>query len=261
MAGTDELLGPAVTLIANGTGFLVSALAVGLIREREPQPGPARRLRGGDLLIGWRFILADRELRALFGNTVTVNALILATEPLLAVLLLDELGWAAWQYGLAFGLPCAGGFLGARLAPRLVSRHGRHRVLLVAGTLRALWPVGLILVLPGAAGVLLVIAVELALITCIGVFNPVLATERLDRVPADRVTRVLLAWTVTSTAAVAALTALWGLLAALIGVRSAIGAAGALLLGTPLLLPRPGAAAGTPPAAARRPAASGSDRR
>ncbi|MEU8301573.1 MFS transporter [Micromonospora sp. NPDC048909] len=238
--GAISLLGPVVTLIANAFGFLLSALAIGMIREREPRPTyqSATRARGADLLAGWRFIVADRELRPLFLNTVTVNALIMATEPLLAVLLLGDLGWAAWQYGLAFGLPCIGGFVGSRLAPRLAARYGRRRVLLVSGVLRALWPVGLFFVLPGTAGVVLVIAVELVLITCMGVFNPLFATERLRRVPAARVGRVLVAWNVTGTGAIAVLTALWGVLAAATDVRIAIGLAGVLLLATPLLLPR-----------------------
>ncbi|MEV4546010.1 MFS transporter [Micromonospora echinaurantiaca] len=246
------LLGPVVTVVANAVGFLLSALGIGMIRDSGPRPAanrPPRAAGGGaaagrprrdDLLAGWRFILADRELRRLFLNTVTVNALIMATEPLLAVLLLGDLGWAAWQYGLAFGLPCVGGFVGAQLAPRLAARHGRRRVLLVSGVLRALWPVGLVLVVPGTAGVVLVIAVELALITCMGVFNPLFATERLQRVPADRIARVLVAWRVTGTGTIALLTALWGVLAAATGARAAIGLAGAALLATPLLLPHRG---------------------
>ncbi len=90
---------------------------------------------------GWKFISADRQLLRLFWNTVAVNALIMATEPLIAVLLLGDMGWAAWQYGIAFGLPCIGGFVGARLATGLAARYGRGRVLVVSGALRAVWPV------------------------------------------------------------------------------------------------------------------------
>ncbi len=86
----------------------------------------------------------------------------MATAPLLAVLMLGDLGFAPWQYGLAFGLPCLGGILGARLARPLVTRFGRHRVLRTAGTLRACWSLGLVLVGPGAGGLLLVIVVEFA---------------------------------------------------------------------------------------------------
>ena len=50
---------------------------------------------------------------------------------------------------------------------------------------------------------------------------------------------LLAAWNVTSNLTIAALTAAWGVLAAVIGLREAVAAAGALLLLTPLLLVRP----------------------
>jgi MFS family permease len=171
-------------------------------------------------------------------NTILVNGLILATAPLLAVLMLGRLGFAPWQYGLAFGTPCVGGFVGSRLARRLVVRFGRHQVMLAAGTLRACWPLGLALIGPGIGGLLLVILVEFGLITCIGVFNPVFATYRLEQIASDRVARTLSAWSVTSNLTVAGLTALWGLLAGITSPRIAIAIAGVLLLATPLLLPR-----------------------
>jgi len=43
----------------------------------------------------------------------------MATAPLLAVLMLGRLGFAPWQYGLAFAAPCVGGLIGSRLARRL----------------------------------------------------------------------------------------------------------------------------------------------
>ncbi|MBF6356550.1 MFS transporter [Nocardia higoensis] len=232
-----SLLGPVVTVLANGAGLLLSALGIGAIREREVAPvARGTRWRAADLVQGWRFIHADPHLRPLFRNTVAVNALVMATEPLLAVLLLAELDWAAWQYGIAFGLPCVGGFVGAQLARRLRVRFGHRRVLLAAGVLRAVPPVALALVVPGAAGVVMVITVQLVLLTCMGVFVPLFATERLQRVPDDRIGRVLVSWNITSKAAIAALTALWGVLGALVGSRVAIGLAGLLLLATPLLL-------------------------
>ena len=91
---------------------------------------------------------------------------------------------------------------------------------------------------PGIAGLVLVMAVELGLIFCIGVSNPVFATYRLEQTPPDRVARVLSAWSVSSKASIAALTALGGLLATVTSPLAAIGIAGGLLLGTPLLLPR-----------------------
>jgi MFS family permease len=194
--------------------------------------------RGDDLLEGWRYILAHPALRPLFFNTVLVNGLIMATAPLLAVLMLGRLGFAPWQYGLAFGAPCAGGLIGSRMAPRLVARYGQHKVMLIAGTLRACWSLGLAFVGPGAAGITLVIVLQLGLVTCIGAFNPVFATYRLDQTDTHRVARTLSAWSVTSNATIAVLTALWGLLASITSLRTAIAIAGVLMLATPFLLPR-----------------------
>jgi hypothetical protein len=71
-----------------------------------------------------------------------------------------------------------------------------------------------------------------------GVFNPVFATHRLEQTASDRVARTLAAWSVTSNASVAVVTALWGVLATATSPRAAIAIAGLLLLTTPLLLPR-----------------------
>ena len=71
-----------------------------------------------------------------------------------------------------------------------------------------------------------------------GVFNPVSATYRLEHTEKHLVARVLAAWSVSTSLTTAALTALWGVLASLTSPRVAIGVAGALLLATPLLLPR-----------------------
>ncbi len=100
------------------------------------------------------------------------------------------------------------------------------------------WLLGLAFIRPGAAGLVLVIAVEFGLITCMGVFNPVFASYRLEQIAADRVARTLSAWSVSSSATIAALTALWGLLAGATSPRMAIAVAGVLMLATPLLLPR-----------------------
>jgi hypothetical protein len=236
-----SLFGPIITVAADAISYLLSALGIRAIGGGEPHPARSKTpsFRAADLLDGWRHILGHPALRPLFFNTVLVNGLILATAPLLAVLMLGDLGFAPWQYGLAFGAPCVGGLIGARLSPRLVARFGRDEVMFVAGALRACWPLGLAFIRPGVAGIALVIAVQLGLVACVGVFNPVFAAYRLEQTATDRVARTLAAWSVTSNAAIAALTALWGLLAGVAGARTAIALAGLLLLATPLLLPRP----------------------
>ena len=234
------LFGPVTTVVIDAVSYLFSAAAIRAIGGSEPHPArtDASRLRAGDLLEGWRTILTNPALRPLFFNTILVNGLIMATAPLIAVLMLGHLGFTPWQYGLAFGAPCVGGLIGSRLARPLVARFGQHKVMLIAGALRACWPLGLAFIQPGATGIVLVIAVQFGLVTCIGVFNPVFASYRLDQTATDRVARTLSAWSVTSNATIAALTALWGLLAGITGPRMAIAIAGVLLLATPLLLPR-----------------------
>ncbi len=233
------LLGPVTTVLADALSYLLSALGLRAIGSSEPCPARtgAPRLTASDLLAGWRHILTHPTLRPLFFNSITVNGLIMASQPLLAVLLLDHLGFAPWQYGLVFAIPCVGGLVGSRLARRLVARFGQRKVLLTAGVLRACWPVGLAFVRPGVPGIVLIIVVQLGLVTCCGVFNPVLATCRLDHTAPDRVARTLSAWSVSSSTSIAAVTAAWGLLAALTSPRTAIALAGVLLLASPLLLP------------------------
>jgi predicted MFS family arabinose efflux permease len=238
------LFGPVVTVVADALSYLLSALAITVIRGREDPPrrtGPAR-IRADELLEGWRHLLRHPGLRALYVNQLLVNGLIMATEPLLAVLLLRELGFAPWQYALAFAAPCLGGLIGSRLAPRVVARYGQHRVLRVVGTLRALWLIGLALVRPGAAGLATVITVELAIIISMSLYTPVLATYRLEHIPTDCIARTLSAWSISSSASIALLAALGGLLAEATGPRTAIAVAGLLILTSPLLLPRRGLA-------------------
>ncbi|RPE45938.1 putative MFS family arabinose efflux permease [Streptomyces sp. Ag109_O5-1] len=249
------LFGPVTTVVANAVSFLLSALGIRAVGggELRPERGTAERLRAADLLDGWRHILSSPALRPLFFNSLAGNALIMVAIPPLAVLMLGPLGFAPWQYGLAFAVPCLGGLLGSRMARPLVTRHGRRRVLHTAGTLRAVWPVGLAFVGPGLPGLLLVMAVEFGVITSSGVYNPVFATRRLECTPNDRVARTLSAWSITGKATTAALTALWGLLATLTGPRTAIALAGVLLLATPVLLLREPREVTAPPSPATVP--------
>lgn len=230
--------GPMATVLANAVSFVLSALGIGAIGggERRPESGDSQSRLAG-LVEGWRYILAHRALRLLFANSMVVSGLIMGTLPVVAVLMLGRLGFATWQYGLAFGLPCVGGLLGSRLARPLVRRYGSRRVMLVSGTLRVCWLGWLAFVPAGTAGLVLVIAAQFGVVTTSGVFNPVYATYRLEQVAPDRVARVLSAWTVSTRTGTAVLTALWGLLAAATGPRVAIGIAGVLLAASPVLLP------------------------
>ncbi|MGW2838458.1 MFS transporter [Streptomyces sp. NPDC001493] len=234
------LFGPVVTVVADAFSYLLSALCITAIRDREEAPTApgGSPSRAGALLDGWRHIMGHSGLRALYLNQVLVGGLIMATEPLLAVLLLRQLGFPPWQYALAFAAPCLGGLIGSRLARRVVARYGRHRVFRTVGTLRAVWLIGLAFVRPGVVGLVTVMAVELAIIVNMSLYTPVLATYRLEQTPQHLVARTLSAWSIGQQASIAALTALAGLLADVTSPRTALTAAGLLILTTPLLLPR-----------------------
>ncbi|MEU4624998.1 MFS transporter [Actinoplanes sp. NPDC023801] len=231
------LLGPVTTVVADAVSYLLSALGLVAIRDREEPPRAVQGgMRMGDVLDGWRHLFRHPGLRALYLNQVLVAGLIMATEPLLAVLMLGELGFPPWQYGLAFAVPCLGGLIGSRLARRVVARHGTHRILRVVGTLRAVWLIGLAFVQPGPAGLLTVIAVELAIIISMSLFNPVMATYRLENTPSGRAVRTLTAWSIGTGAGIALLSGLGGLLADVTSARTGIAVAGLLILLSPVLL-------------------------
>lgn len=234
------LFGPVTTVVVDAFSYLFSALGITAIRGREEAPRPTGKspIRAGALLAGWRYIMGDPGLRAFYLNNMLVSGLIMATEPLLAVLMLRQLGFPPWQYGLAFAAPCVGGLVGSRLARRVVARYGRHRVYRTVGTLRAIWLIGLAFVRPGVVGLVTVIAVELLIIINMSLYTPVLATYRLEHTPKHLVARTLSAWSIGQQASIAILTALGGLLADVTSPRTALTVAGVVILTTPLLLPR-----------------------
>ena len=239
------IFGPTVTVLADAVSFAASALGITAIGGEEPAParpeaadGRGLRARVSGIAAGWRYILGHPVLRFVFLNSVCTGALILATEPLIAVLMLGRFGFAAWQYSLAFAVPCVGGMLGSRLAHPLAARFGRRPVMMVSGTLGACFPLGMALMRPGVTGLVIVMVVQLCVITSMGVFSPLMATYRLELAPDDVVARVLSAWTVSKNLILAVLTALWGVLASLTSPLTAIVVAGLLLLGTPFLLRR-----------------------
>jgi hypothetical protein len=230
------LFGATASVTADAISYLLSALGIRMIGGAEPAPPPAHHRRAGfrDLPDSWRYILTHPGLRGPFFNRLLVGSLIMCTQPLLSVLMLGQLHFEPWQFGLAFAAPCVGGLIGSRLSPGLVARLGQYRVMLTFGTLTVGWPIGLAFIPAGTPGLLIVIGLQLGLVINMGILNPVVATYRLEQTAPERIARTLSAWSVSTSAMTALMTALWGLLAELVGLRAAIAAAGLLALPTPL---------------------------
>jgi MFS family permease len=232
------IFGPVTTVMADAVSYLLSALGITAIGGREAPPvSHKKRISFAALADGWRHILSDPVLRGLYLSNVLVSGLIMATEPLLAVIMLGQLKFPPWQYGLAFAVPCLGGLIGSRLARRVVVRFGQRRVIRVGGWLRCCWLIGLAFVRPGLPGLLIVMLVEFLIIVNMSLYNPVLATYRLNHTPPERSARMLSAWSISSSMSIAICTALGGVLADLTTPRIALVAAGVLILAAPLFLP------------------------
>ena len=231
-------VGPTLTVLIDAMTYLLSALGIRSIRTAEPEP-PTRKPQHwlAEVSAGWRYILARRNLRALFLNAALFGSCVIATSPLQAVLTLRELGMEPWMYGIAMGLPCLGGILGAMCTPRLTSRLGERTVLLGSGVARTLWTVLIAFTPTGPIGFLWFTAANFGLILCAGVFNPTFAAYRMRETADDHMSRVQAAWSITMKVAQPAGVLAAGALAAATSPRVAIAVAGGVLLLSSGLLP------------------------
>ncbi|MEU9449091.1 MFS transporter [Streptomyces sp. NPDC048277] len=240
------IVGTTATLAVDAVSFLLSALGVRRLRTPEPPPpvrpespagaGPSAARRGS-LTEGWRCILGHPGLRPLFFNSMLFGGPVMMTSPLMTVLMLRELHFAPWQYGLALGLPCIGGIVGSRLTVPLTRRLGAERVLLLFGVLRTPWLLLLPLVPSGLVGLAVLVAIDTGLLCVAGVFNPSFVAYRMAVTPDHVMARVVTAWSVSSKTVQPVFMLAGGLLASWTGVRAALLVAGVLCLASAVLLP------------------------
>jgi MFS family permease len=232
-------LGATATVVLDAVSFLLSA--VGVRRLRTPEPPPPVRTAAEPPLArvtaGWRYIHGHPGLRTLFVNTSVFGGGVMAVSPLATVLMLRDLGFTPWQYGMALGLPGVGGVLGSLAAPRLVARYGQRTALLLAGVGRVPWLALLPLARPGLGGLLLVIAGETLLRGFAGVFNPVFATYRMEAAGDSHLARVGTTWSIGSKVVQPLCVTVGGLLAAATGPRTAIAVFAVVTAASVLWLP------------------------
>src|SRR5688500_12775148 len=109
------------------------------------------------------------------------GGLIMAAAPLTTVLMLRDLGFTPWQYGLALGLPGIGGIAGSLLVGPVPRRLGLipREALLTSGAARTVWLAFVPLAPPGLVGLVVFIAADTLLLFCAGVFIPTFTTSRM----------------------------------------------------------------------------------
>jgi MFS family permease len=232
-------LGATVTMVLDSISFLASALTLRGLRTREPAPPTvtARHHWLKDITAGWRYIFAHRGLSALFWNSLIFGGCIMALVPLLVVLVLRDLGFAAWQYGLVSGVSSVAGIIGSMLVKPLRSRLGEHRVLLLAGVGRNLW-IGLLPLAPASGiGLIMVTASEFFLVLFAGMFSPTFATYRMNATDDAHMSRVVMAWSVSSKIVQPIFIAATGALAAVTSAKIALTVLAIILLASIALLP------------------------
>lgn len=228
--------GPLMTLILDAASFLASAV---LLRRLTPysadnvKDGSSRR----ELLAGWTFILRHRGLRPLYFNAMLFGGAIMWSSPIMAVLILKDVGATPFEYGIALGVPCLGGLLGATLSPKVVTVLGVQRTLLIFGVARTVWIAPMAFVGAGPSAVLIITSVDFCLLLCAGIFNPIFATYRMNSTPDGLMARVGTAWSVSSRTLQPLFITLGGVIAATSTSRWSLLMAGVLCLGSAVLLP------------------------
>lgn len=230
------IAGPLVTLIADAVSFLASAV---LLRRLSPFAPDSARTQKFErrLLAGWAFILSHRGLRPLYLNAMLFGGAIMWSSPIVAVLTLKDMGATPLEYGIALGVPCLGGLLGAVLSPKAVTVLGVHRTLLVFGAARTIWIIPMACVGTGPTAVLMITSVDFCLLLCAGIFNPVFAAYRMNSTPDELMARVGTAWSVGSRTIQPLFITLGGVIATTSTSRRSLLVAGVLCLGSAVLLP------------------------
>lgn len=250
--GVAEASGPAVTgyliawltaplaLGADAASFVLSAVAVSLIRFREPRPGRTRHpglVR--EIRVGLRFVRRQPVLWLLALNSAAYNFFDALLTTLFLILLARELDISSGTVGLVFALAGLGGLVGAVLAPRLTRTLGQGRTIVLATVAVAVGNLavplaqhGWLLWLAAAGNAVATLAVVVTVITQLSFRQRVCPPSVLGRVTA---TMRLIAWSTVPLGAFAG-----GLLGQTIGVRATlwIGAGGVVAAGLPIYASR-----------------------
>ncbi|MEU0486245.1 MFS transporter [Streptosporangium sp. NPDC006013] len=228
------------SLVIDALSFLFSALAIKTLRGPEPAP-PVRERHSSwraELFAGWRFAWGHPTLRPILISWVTFAGASSMAASVSAVFYLRDLHFAAWQYGLLMGVPSLGGFVGARLAPKLVTRLGAVRALWWASMLRGPWYFLIPAAMPGSFGLLMCGFGFGMVLLFAGAANSTMASYRQLQTPDHLMARVATLWSFATTVTQPLFILLGGLLATWADTRTSLFAAAGVMCTAAILLPR-----------------------
>ncbi|MGW0432752.1 MFS transporter [Micromonospora sp. NPDC003197] len=163
-----QAFGAALALLADAIGFLVSAVCLLSIRDREPRAAENRQSTSlrREIGEGLRFLVRDPYLRllAIFGSVSNLG--LIGYQAILVVFLVDEVGLSPGLVGGLVAGMSLGGLLGAVLATPIARRFGTARGLILSELVGA--PFGLLIPL-AAPGPRLLLAVAGGVVLVAGV--------------------------------------------------------------------------------------------
>ncbi len=210
--------GAGAVFVLNAVSFLGVAAVVASWRAPAPTSTLPAEHVGGAVRTGVRYVLNAPALQVVLMRVVPHAICFSALPALLVVVTRERLGVGAGAYGALYGCFGVGGAIGALLLPRLRTRIATDRLLPVAATVFAAMLLGLATLESVAALVPLMLVGGAASMTVLSSFS--IAAQSV--LPGWVRGRGLAVYLLSFQAAMAAGAALWGALAANIGVSGTL---------------------------------------
>ncbi|MFD3840085.1 MFS transporter [Streptomyces sp. NPDC058642] len=182
------MVGAPVPFVADAATFLVAAALVASLRTGAParKPRPAGSTLRREIAEGLRALAGDRALRGLCAATALCNVGVGALIATMVLLVTDWIGAGQAGFAAATTAYTVGSLAGGALNRRLVSRMGRVRAVLLAGTVQ----IGALVVM-GTVRSLAAMVAAMAVFGLMGmVWNVNTTTLMQQRSPADMLGRV-----------------------------------------------------------------------
>ena len=231
-----QLAGAATSLIFDVASYLVSAVMLRTLpRPRRLTPAKADSSVRGAIREGWRFVTGHPVIRPCVLDATVINFVCGGLMTLTPVFLVRTLHASPGLVGVLIAAEGAGSLVGATLTPRLSSRVGSARAVLLAATAAP----ALIVLMPAASagwGLLLFAAGNAGFAAAVVVSSILTRTHRQTITPPDLLPRVMATVRFISWGAVPLGALGCGAAASLLGPRTALWLDCAVILLAPAIL-------------------------